>query len=72
MDRRATKVNSFCVLICAFNEAEHIQRVVRSALDQQPQRVLVIDDGSSDQTALLAQQAGAEEPSSINNSSKLS
>lgn len=53
------KIETFCVLICAFNEAEHIEAVVRSALEQHPRRVVVVDDGSSDGTAELADKAGA-------------
>ncbi|MEN7972776.1 MAG: glycosyltransferase family 2 protein [Verrucomicrobiota bacterium] len=58
-NNHAKKVEKFCVLICAYNEAEHIESVVRAALDQKPCRVVVIDDGSSDGTAELAEQAGA-------------
>jgi glycosyltransferase involved in cell wall biosynthesis len=53
------KINSFCVLVCAHNEAEHIEAVVRTALEQTPCQVVVIDDGSTDGTAELAEQAGA-------------
>lgn len=53
------KINSFCVLICVYNEAERIQEVVDGALAQRPDRVIVVDDGSTDHTAVLAEQAGA-------------
>ncbi|MEE9368835.1 MAG: glycosyltransferase family 2 protein [Pontiella sp.] len=53
------KIENFCVLICAFNEAEHIERVVRSSLDQHPGEVVVVDDGSTDKTAERAEKAGA-------------
>jgi len=53
------KVETFCVLICAFNEAEHIEKVVRSSLEQQPRQVVVVDDGSTDGTAEIAEKAGA-------------
>lgn len=52
--------DTFCVLICAYNESEHIERVVHGVLAQHPARVLVVDDGSTDNTAVLAQQAGAD------------
>lgn len=52
-------VEKFCVLICALNEADQIERVVRSSLEQNPAEVIVIDDGSSDSTAELAKMAGA-------------
>jgi glycosyltransferase involved in cell wall biosynthesis len=45
------------VLIPAHNEAQHITRVVQSALAYLP--VLVVDDGSQDETAVLAVQSGA-------------
>lgn len=45
------------ILIPAYNEAAHIGGVVAQALKQLP--VLVVDDGSTDETASLAEQAGA-------------
>jgi len=53
------KVEAFCVLVCAHNEARHIEAVVRTALEQTPCRVVVVDDGSTDATAELAERAGA-------------
>ena len=53
------KLKSFCVLICAFNESEHIVDVVKGALAQNPSKVIVVDDGSDDATAVLAEQSGA-------------
>lgn len=48
------------VLIAAFDEAERIQRTVRAALSiDGVDEVLVVDDGSSDGTATLAEHAGA-------------
>jgi len=52
-------VETFCVLVCAHNEAEHIESVVRTALEQTPCQVVVVDDGSTDHTAELAERAGA-------------
>ena len=49
----------FCVLICAYNEARHIAEVVYFALQQNPCRVVVVDDGSTDDTAEIAEKAGA-------------
>lgn len=54
------KIERFCVLVCAFNEAEHIGNVVHRVLEQRPHVVVVIDDGSTDNTAELAEKAGAE------------
>jgi glycosyltransferase involved in cell wall biosynthesis len=53
------KIKNFCVLICAHNEAEHIEAVVRASLEQTSSTVIVVDDGSTDGTAELAEQAGA-------------
>lgn len=52
-------VETFCVLICAHNEAKYIGEVVRLSLEQAPGKVLVVDDGSTDATAEIAEQAGA-------------
>ncbi|MBE9474529.1 MAG: glycosyltransferase family 2 protein [Chloroflexi bacterium] len=45
-------------IIPAYNEAEKIGRVISSTLTQLP--VLVIDDGSSDETARIAESSGAK------------
>lgn len=47
-----------CAVIPALNEAEHIADVV-AQLKAQGVSVLVVDDGSSDGTAVAAEQAGA-------------
>ena len=47
------------VIIPAFNEAATIARVVKKAIAQSGCEVLVIDDGSQDDTAAKAQSAGA-------------
>ncbi len=52
-------IKTFCVLICAYNEAARIGEVVRMVLEQSPCKVVVVDDGSTDNTAELAEQAGA-------------
>jgi glycosyltransferase involved in cell wall biosynthesis len=48
---------SIIAVIPAFNEARHITTVVQQARQYLP--VLVVDDGSADRTAELAQSAGA-------------
>jgi len=58
-----------CALIPAFNEAAHIEGVVRGA-GKHVDQVLVIDDGSSDSTAELARSAGATCLRSETNSGK--
>jgi glycosyltransferase involved in cell wall biosynthesis len=47
-----------CALIPAYNEASHIARVVRGCAEHVDE-VLVVDDGSHDKTAGLAEAAGA-------------
>jgi glycosyltransferase involved in cell wall biosynthesis len=51
-------MNKFMALIPAYNEAEHISQVVSLARLHLP--VVVVDDGSVDETVLLAEAAGAE------------
>lgn len=50
------------ILIPAFNEAESIAQVIRSMPEQiegiTQIQVLVVDDGSKDDTAVLAREAG--------------
>ena len=53
------------VIVPAFNEERTVGRVVRGALDVLPAagmegRVVVVDDGSTDRTADVAREAGAE------------
>lgn len=50
------------VIVPAYNEAEHVGETVRSILAQSspPARVLVVDDGSTDDTAAVARAAGAD------------
>lgn len=47
------------VLIPAFNEARYLTPVVTAALAAGPRTVLVVDDGSSDETSSVAAEAGA-------------
>jgi glycosyltransferase involved in cell wall biosynthesis len=51
--------NQTAAVIPAYNEAKHVADVVRRALLELP-NVLVVDDGSTDQTAAEARAAGAE------------
>lgn len=51
-------VPTCAVLIPAYNEAAHVAQVVRVAL-KAFETVLVVDDGSSDETAAVAERAGA-------------
>lgn len=60
-----------CALIPAFNEASHIEQVVRGA-GKHVDQVVVIDDGSRDGTAEIAQEAGATCLRSEANSGKAS
>ncbi|MFC1698932.1 glycosyltransferase family 2 protein [Candidatus Omnitrophota bacterium] len=48
-----------CALVPSCNEAETIGRLV-TAIKAQQLDIIVIDDGSTDQTAVIAQQAGAD------------
>jgi glycosyltransferase involved in cell wall biosynthesis len=50
------------VVIPAYERASMIERAVKSALAQQPapERVIVVDDGSADETSATAAAAGAE------------
>lgn len=52
-------VSKICVIIPAYNAAETISHVVRGALNHIP-HVMVADDGSTDDTAMVAAEAGAE------------
>lgn len=64
------QVEILCILICACNEEAHITEVVRSALAQNPACVIVVDDGSTDRTAELAETAGAHVLSNAENQGK--
>lgn len=49
------------VLIPAYNEARYIGRTIAALQDlSQPGRILVVDDGSADETAAVAAAAGAQ------------
>ena len=58
-----------CVLIPAYQEEAHIAAVVRETLDYCPD-VVVIDDGSSDNTAQIAAEAGATVIEHVHNQGK--
>jgi len=54
-------VQNISVVIPAKNEALAIENVVKNVLDVLPEsEVIVVDDGSDDQTSLLAERAGAK------------
>jgi glycosyltransferase involved in cell wall biosynthesis len=55
----ATSETQWTVLVPAYREADHIADVVRGILRRAP-RVLVVDDGSDDATAVRAEEAGAQ------------
>jgi glycosyltransferase involved in cell wall biosynthesis len=58
--RPLDSLTGFCgILIPAFNEEKTVSTVVRVALESQLGPVLVVDDGSSDQTPSVAERAGA-------------
>ena len=58
-----------CVLIPAFREEQHIAAVVRETLEYCPD-VVVVDDGSPDDTAQAAADAGATVLSHVRNQGK--
>ena len=58
----------FMAIIPAYNEAKQITQVVKSARHYMP--VLVVDDGSTDETARLAKAAGAEVLRLVSNQGK--
>ena len=47
------------VIIPAYNEAKSIGRVIRGLFEQGWKEVVVVDDGSADNTAVVAKEAGA-------------
>ncbi len=57
-----TRAIQVSVVIPAYNEEEAIGRVVREVLEQvgNLREVIVVDDGSTDRTAEMAEQAGAQ------------
>lgn len=59
---------NFLALIPAYNESRHIAQVIQEASLHLP--VLVVDDGSVDDTATLAQNAGAEVVRQVPNQGK--
>ncbi len=61
-------MTNFLAVIPAYNESEHITQVVESARRFVP--VLVVDDGSADDTVALAEAAGAEVVRQVPNQGK--
>jgi biofilm PGA synthesis N-glycosyltransferase PgaC len=58
----ARPVADLTVIVPAYNEAAHVAETVRSLLLQtvRPARIVVVDDGSTDDTGAVARAAGAE------------
>jgi glycosyltransferase involved in cell wall biosynthesis len=56
----ASRINATAVIIPALNEAGNIAAVVHDSLAQDIDWVIVADNGSSDETAELARQSGAQ------------
>ena len=52
-------MHAYCVVLPAYNEAEHIAAVIEK-IREYAVDVVVIDDGSSDNTAEVSRAAGAE------------
>ncbi len=52
-------MDNIYIVIPAFNEAKHIGTVVRDVQKQGYKNIVVVDDGSADQTAFEAEKAGA-------------
>jgi glycosyltransferase involved in cell wall biosynthesis len=60
-------MGSFSLVLPAHNEAENIEPVVRRALDVLPRyfdsfEIIIVDDGSKDQTGVIIDQLAAEDP----------
>ncbi len=53
------KKESVCVIIPAYNEASKITSVISDLRQNNFKNILVVDDGSTDKTAKIAQKAGA-------------
>jgi len=51
-------MHAYCVVLPAFNEADHIGAVIKN-VRKQPVDVVVIDDGSTDETVAVSEAAGA-------------
>ena len=51
-------MHAYCVVLPAFNEADHIGAVIKD-VRKQPVDVVVIDDGSTDETVAVSEAAGA-------------
>jgi glycosyltransferase involved in cell wall biosynthesis len=63
-----SQYDQYLAVIPAYNEAEHITQVVKTARRFMP--VLVVDDGSVDETAQLAEAAGADVLRQVSNQGK--
>ena len=63
------KLEKFCVLMCAYNEEAGIAAIVKEAC-KYCDSVVLVDDGSTDNTAINAREAGAEVLTITGNSGK--
>ena len=63
-DRRSPRVGLVSVIIPAYNEAATVERTISSVLNQTYSNleVLVVDDGSTDETAVLVQRMADVDP----------
>ena len=63
VNRRSEKTLSVSVIVPAYNEQDTIEIVLRSLLASLPNvhEIVVVDDGSMDETAKIAQTLGASE-----------
>jgi glycosyltransferase involved in cell wall biosynthesis len=59
VDRTSASSHRFCALIPAYNLSQTISRVVRQTSEHLSE-ILVVDDGSQDETARLAKESGAK------------
>ena len=61
MERESSVIEQVAVVIPAYNAARHLDAVIADVRRHVPgERVIVVDDGSSDDTAAVAERAGAQ------------
>jgi glycosyltransferase involved in cell wall biosynthesis len=69
VDKKSGHSHRFCALIPAYNLAQTISEVVRQTRKHLSE-ILVVDDGSQDETARLARESGAKVLRIVNNQGK--
>jgi glycosyltransferase involved in cell wall biosynthesis len=69
VDKKSAYSRRFCALIPAYNLAQTISEVVRQTRENLSE-ILVVDDGSQDETARLARESGAKVLRIVNNQGK--